>query len=393
MSPPSYDIVVVGAGINGAGVAQAAAAAGHRVMVLEKSAIASGTSSRSSKLIHGGLRYLESWEFGLVRESLAERRLMLKLAPELVRLQKFYIPVYPTTRRPAWIIRTGLLLYALLGGPGRDTRFRTLPKNQWPMLIGLEKEGLGTVFEFQDAQTDDALLTKAVMQSATRLGAETKIPAEMVHARLNPDGVDIEYDSGGRRLHCRAHVLVNAAGPWAPVILDRVQPAIEAPPVELIQGTHIELPRTLTEGVYYVESPRDGRAVFVMPRGGRTLVGTTETRFHGNPDEVRPLESEVRYLLNVFNHYFPDHYCAHGDVVSAFAGLRVLPSGSGHAFHRSREVVLATDRRDRPRVLSVLGGKLTTWRPTAAKVLRQISSSLPRATPRAETRRLRLQPE
>jgi glycerol-3-phosphate dehydrogenase len=130
-----------------------------------------------------------------------------------------------------------------------------------------------------------------------------------------------------------------------------------------------------------------------MPRGGRTLVGTTETRFHGNPDEVRPLESEVRYLLNVFNHYFPDHYCARADIVSAFAGLRVLPSGSGHAFHRSREVVLATDRRDRPRVLSVLGGKLTTWRPTAAKVLRQISSSLPRETPRAETRRLRLQPE
>jgi glycerol-3-phosphate dehydrogenase len=392
MSGDHFDIVVIGAGINGAGVAQAAAAAGYRILLLEKSAVASGTSSRSSKLIHGGLRYLESWEFGLVRESLAERRLMLQLAPELVRLLKFYIPVYPTTRRPPWIIRTGLMLYALLGGPGRDTRFRTLAKDQWQTLAGLNKEALKTVFEFQDAQTDDALLTEAVLRSAVGLGAETIIPAEMVHASLRPDGVDIEYASGDQRLRCQARVLVNAAGPWAPLVLERIRPAIEAPPVELIQGTHIELPRSLTEGVYYVESPRDGRAVFVMPRNGRTLVGTTETRFHGNPDQVRPLESEIRYLLNVFNHYFPDHYCARGDVVAAFAGLRVLPSGSGHAFHRSREVVLATDRRDRPRVLSILGGKLTTWRPTAAKVLRQISSSLPRAVPRADTRHLRLPP-
>ncbi len=392
MKPDNYDIVVIGAGINGAGVAQAAAAAGYRVLVLEKTAIASGTSSKSSKLIHGGLRYLESWEFGLVRESLCERRLMLRLAPELVRMQKFYIPVYPTTRRPPWIIRAGLVLYALLGGPGSDTRFRTVPQEQWHNLVGLEKETLGTVFEFQDAQTDDALLTQAVMQSATALGAETKIPAEMVHANLNPDGVDIEYAIAGQRLRCHTRVLVNAAGPWAALVLERVRPAIKVPPVELIQGTHIELPRSLTEGVFYVESPRDGRAVFVMPRNGRTLVGTTETRFHGNPDQVRPLESEIRYLLNVFNHYFPDHHCARSDVAAAFAGLRVLPSGSGHAFHRSREVLLATDRSDRPRVVSVLGGKLTTWRPTAAKVLREISPSLPRTAARADTRHLRLPP-
>jgi glycerol-3-phosphate dehydrogenase len=393
MSGNRYDIVVVGGGINGVAVAQAAAAAGYRILLLEKSGLASGTSSKSSKLIHGGLRYLESWEFGLVRESLGERRLMLELAPGLVRLQKFYIPVYPTTRRRPWIIRCGLLLYALLGGPGKDTRFRTLPRNEWQKLTGLDKESLQTVFEFRDAQTDDLLLTRAVMRSATELGADARIPAEMLAAELRPDGVELEYRDGDQRARCTTRVLVNAAGPWAPLVLERIRPEISAPPVELIQGTHIVVPRMLTDGVFYVESPRDGRAVFVMPRNGNTLVGTTETRFDGNPDQVRPLETEIRYLLNVFNHYFPDHSCTRADIASAFAGLRVLPSGGGHAFHRSREVVLATDRRERPRVLSILGGKLTTWRPTAGKVLREIASSLPPATARADTRKLVLRPE
>jgi glycerol-3-phosphate dehydrogenase len=393
MKDENFDVVVVGGGINGVGVAQAAAAAGYSVLLLDKSSLASGTSSKSSKLIHGGLRYLESWELGLVRESLTERRLMLQLAPDLVRLKKFYIPVYPGTRRRPWIIRSGLLLYALLAGGGDETRFRTLRRPEWSQLIGLQKERLQTVFEFQDAQTDDVMLTEAVMRSARDLGARLRVPAEMVDAELVADGVEVGYETAGTRRHCRAKVLVNAAGPWAHLVLERIRPQVQAPPVELVQGTHIVVPQMLTDGIFYVESPRDGRAVFVMPRDDNTLIGTTETRFHGDPDQVRPLETEIRYLLGVYNHYFPDHHCVRGDVIAAFAGLRVLPSGKGHAFHRSREVVMVTDRRRRPRVLSILGGKLTTWRPTAQKVLRRITGSLPPVAARADTRRLPLRAE
>src|SRR5580698_9414510 len=207
----AFDVVVVGGGIHGAGVLQAVAAAGHSALLLEKGALASGTSSRSSKLIHGGLRYLESGQFALVRESLRERAILLRIAAELVELKAFFLPVYRDTRRRPWQLKVGLWMYALLGGFAAGTRFGSVPKSEWSSLDGLETENLDAVIRYHDAQTDDALLTRAVVQSALSLGAELAMPADFIDARLDESGVTVQCRLAGSMLECRARVLVNAA--------------------------------------------------------------------------------------------------------------------------------------------------------------------------------------
>jgi glycerol-3-phosphate dehydrogenase len=364
------DVAVIGAGIHGAGMAQAAAAAGHSVLLLEQTAIAAGSSSRSSKLIHGGLRYLETGQFHLVRESLHERSTLLRLAPALVRLQRFYFPIYRQTRRRPWQLRVGLSLYALLAGFARDAHFGTVPRHLWPTLDGLDTANLEAVFWYHDAQTDDQALTGAA---------------------LSDDGVELRYRHLGSEQSCRARVLINAAGPWAGALSAGITPAMAVPQLECVQGAHIVLAGTLERGIYYVESPRDGRALFVMPWRGQLMIGTTETRFHGNPADVSPSHAEIHYLLGVLKHYFPRYGASTpADIAGSFAGLRVLPGGAGHAFHRSRETVLVPDRLPRPRVLSIYGGKLTTYRAVAQRALRQVAPSLPARPALARTDQLPL---
>jgi glycerol-3-phosphate dehydrogenase len=386
-----YDVVVIGAGIHGAGCAQAAAAAGHSVLLLEQTAIAAGSSSRSSKLIHGGLRYLETGQFRLVRESLHERTTLLRIAPDLVRLRRFHLPVYRTTRRQAWQLASGLTLYALLAGCAPGAGFGRVPRREWGRLDGLETRGLRHVLWYHDAQTDDALLSRAVVRSAQSLGAELVLPARFTGARLALGGAELRYATPEGEFACRARVLINATGPWATDVARRIEPAIAVPAVERVQGAHLVVPGRIEQGIYYVESPRDGRAVFVMPWHESTLIGTTETRFRGDPARVAPQPREVAYLLEILRHYFPRYADLQASgLLGAFAGLRVLPAGGGHAFHRSRETLLVPDRPERPRVLSVYGGKLTTWRAVAARALARIAASLPDRTPRARTDQLPL---
>jgi glycerol-3-phosphate dehydrogenase len=381
-----YDVVIIGGGIHGAGVLQAAAAAGHKALLIEREAVASGTSSRSSKLIHGGLRYLESGQFALVRESLRERAVHLRIASELVELKAFFIPVYRDTRRRPWQLKIGLWMYALLGGFDAATRFGSVPKTEWPSLDGLKTLDLDAVIRYHDAQTNDAQLTRAVVKSALGLGAEIAMPAKFTRADLSDDGVRVSYATSGSNVEVEARVLVNAAGPWATQVARAVHPAIPVPDVDLVQGTHIVIPHPVTAGIYYVESPTDGRAVFVMPWNGATLIGTTETPYRGDPDQVHPLPEEEEYLLAVVRHYFP-HLSAltRGDITERFAGLRVLPAATQAAFDRSRETIFTTDRDARPRVLGIYGGKLTGWRAAAAHVMQRISPSLPAAAAQAET--------
>jgi len=381
-----YDVVIIGGGIHGAGVLQAAAAAGHKALLIERQALASGTSSRSSKLIHGGLRYLESGQFALVRESLRERAIHLRIASELVELKAFFIPVYRDTRRRPWQLKIGLWMYALLGGFDAATRFGSVPKSEWPSLDGLKTLDLDAVIRYHDAQTNDALLTRAVVKSALGLGAEIAMPAKFMLANLSEDGVKVSYTVSGSSVDVQARVLINAAGPWATQVARAVHPAIAIPDVDLVQGTHIVIPHPVTAGIYYVESPTDGRAVFVMPWGGATLIGTTETPYRGDPDQVHPLPEEEEYLLAVVRHYFPHlNALTRGDITERFAGLRVLPAATQAAFDRSRETIFTTDRDARPRVLSIYGGKLTGWRAAAAHVMQRISPSLPAAVKLAET--------
>jgi glycerol-3-phosphate dehydrogenase len=386
-----YDVVVVGGGIHGAGVLQAVVAAGYSGLIIEKRALASGTSSRSSKLIHGGLRYLESGQFKLVRESLRERAINLRIAPDLVALKPFFIPVYHDTRRRPWQLKLGLFLYALLGGFDAGTRFGTVPRAEWATLDGLDTTGLDAVIRYHDAQTDDAALTRAVVRSARDLGGELAMPAHFIGARLRDTGVEVSYETQGAIVECRAKVLVNAAGPWATQVARAIEPRVVIPEVDLVQGTHIVVPLQVTAGIYYVESPSDGRAVFVMPWQGATLIGTTETPYSGEPDQVQPLPAEEDYLLAVAAHYFPAiRPLKRGDIVQRFAGLRVLPAASQAAFDRSRETIFSTDRDPRPRVLAIYGGKLTGWRAAAAHVLDRIAPSLGPASRRAATDQLKL---
>jgi glycerol-3-phosphate dehydrogenase len=394
LNTPEFDIVVVGAGINGAGMAQAAAAAGHSVLLLEKQAPGTGTSSRSSKLIHGGLRYLESYEFKLVRESLRERSLLLKLAPDLVQLKEFYLPLYDSARRGPLLIRAGLSLYWLLAAGQAGASFTAIPPRQWDQLDGLRTDGLRAVFRYHDAQTDDVLLTHAVVKSAQDLGARVEYPAEVVGINLEKNFCQVDYLQSGGEHTVTAGVVVNATGPWANQLLACVEPAISEVPVDLIRGTHIVLNQPAPSGFYYVESPRDGRAVFVMPWKGKLMVGTTESRFKGDPGTVKPLAQELRYLKEILAYYFPERGDLEtGEIESSFAGLRVLPQGQGHAFHRSREILIYPDRPlnlGPPRLVTLYGGKLTVFRATAEKVMKLIKPSLPHRKRQAETHHLRL---
>ncbi len=382
------DVLVIGGGIHGVGVAQAAAAAGYQVALLEQNDLASGTSSRSSKLIHGGLRYLETAEFSLVRESLRERELLLRLAPNLVKRQKFFIPIYQDTTRGPWQIRAGLSLYALLAGMGEYNRFSSVARSKWQDLDGLRTNGLRQVFQYWDAQTDDALLTRAVMDSAQGLGATLLCPARFEFGEINRHGCDVSYSTNGAISRCKTATVVNAAGPWASRITHQFNPAVPNLVVENVQGAHLELPGDIEQGCYYVEAPRDRRAVFVMPwKGRRTLLGTTEHPYGGDPGSVETLPEEVSYLLEVYSRYFPDRPT---DVLDRWAGLRVLPATRKSAFRRSRETQLPLDSESKPRVVSIFGGKLTGYRATALRVMDLLKKTLPSAKARADTSELPL---
>lgn len=384
-----FDVAVVGGGIHGASVAEAAAAAGHSVLLLEKSHPAYGTSSRSSKLIHGGLRYLESGQLKLVAECLRERAILLRRAPQLVRLRPFLIPLYTHSQRRGWQIRTGLGLYSLLGRFGPGTRFGALPKASWPELDGLRTQGLRQVFRYFDAQTDDAALTRAVLASARELGASIQFPARFEGARRAEDGWQLRYRSEGRQQTATARCLVNAGGPWANAVLAQIDPAPPPLPVDWVQGTHILIDAPLRQGVYYVEA-EDHRAVFVMPWQGQTLVGTTELVFEGEPDRAAPTEGEIHYLLRTLGRYFPE--LADRPLLSAFAGLRVLPRAKEDPFGRPRETQFLLDETHRPTLLTIYGGKLTAARATAEQVLDTLKPSLPRRTVVADTRERLLKP-
>ncbi len=384
----AYDVVIIGGGIHGVGVAQAAAASGHRTLLLEKTGLASATSSRSSKLIHGGLRYLESAQFGLVRESQRERELLLRLAPDLVRRLAFHIPIYAITSRRPWKIRAGLSLYALLGNLAPDCRFASLPRAHWPELDGLITDGLQAVFRYFDAQTDDAALTRAVMRSAQALGAELACPARFVSAERHAAGYAVNYSTPAADITCHAQCVVNAAGPWTNQVLRQFIPAQPVQDIQLVQGAHILLAGRLTQGAYYLEAPQDGRAVFVMPWYDRTLVGTTESIYTGDLAMVQPLPAEIAYLQKTLAHYFPARPLA---VEDSFAGLRVLPSGAGSTFHRPRETRLQVDDPHRPSIISIYGGKLTGYRATAQRVMRALQETLPQRRPQADTGKIPLQ--
>ncbi len=370
-----YDVAVIGGGIQGVGVAQAAAAAGYSVAIFEQTGIASATSSKSSKLIHGGLRYLESGQFRLVRKSLLERERLIKLAPGLVKPVSFYIPIYISTSRQAWQIGVGLFLYRILGSFKKYTRFKriNISKNRTLPIKGLLNKNLKTVYQYYDAQTDDRLLTQAVMHSAQSLGATLYCPAKVTQLDIKDGCYTIQTENAQPEAdRINAKFIVNVAGPWVNEVLAKVTgTAVNMLEYDLVQGTHIVIDAPAPEGVVYVEAPQDKRAVFIMPWKNKTLIGTTEKIYSGDPAKVVATETEIEYLKEIYTYYMPQQKV---NVVDTFAGVRVLPKQATSLFSRPRDTVLHCSAKN---LLTLYGGKLTSYRATAELVMKKFGSSLP----------------
>ncbi|WP_045857648.1 glycerol-3-phosphate dehydrogenase/oxidase [Teredinibacter purpureus] len=381
------DVLVIGAGIQGAGVAQAAAAQGWSTCVIEKNASAGEeTSSKSSKLIHGGLRYLETYQFSLVRKCLREKKRLCHIAPSLVKPARFIIPVYNNSQRsPLWV-RIGLWLYALLGWPDNPVRGR-LSRREWSAHAELNQQGLCVLFEYDDAQTDDKALTEAVLNSAEKLGANVLFNGDVERVSYSATQGYITQLRDGRRIVSQA--FVNATGPW---VNEFVQCMVPQPPVmaiDLVQGTHLVVNRPAMACCYYMESPDDGRALFVLPWKGKTLIGTTELMVREPSTKCEASADDVRYLIRAYNYFFPRHRIGSNDVIECFTGMRVLPRSSANENKRSRENALLTTA-SLPGYLAICGGKLTSYRMSAESVIAKLKPYLPVTQPIADTRVLKL---
>ena len=373
-----FDILVIGGGITGCGIARDAALRGVRVALLEQNDFASGTSSRSSRLIHGGLRYLEHGYLHLVFEASAERRRLLRLAPHLVRPLEFLWPVYAGSRVPRWKLGAGLALYDALSlfrnvGAHRRMSAREISTRE----PALRQQGLVGGARYFDAATDDARLTLANAVGAAEAGAVVANHAA-VRELLVRDGVArgarAEDTLTGASFDLRARVVVNAAGPWSDM-LRRLEggTASARATVQGSKGVHVAIPRQRigNHGALTLLSPRDGRVMFILPSEAQTIIGTTDTYTSASPDDVRASTADVAYLLDSANAFFPDARLAADDVVSAWAGIRPLLPGSAQASggdpgSASREHAITRSERG---VVTITGGKLTTYRVMAAEVV------------------------
>ncbi|MEA3011505.1 MAG: glycerol-3-phosphate dehydrogenase [Sphingomonadales bacterium] len=359
----SFDLLIVGGGINGAAIARDAAGRGLDVLLVEKDDLASHTSAASSKLIHGGLRYLEQYEFKLVRESLHEREILLATAPHIVRPLRFVLPD-PPGGRPWWMIRLGLLLYDLLARRGVLPRSRGLGKGDNEFRAPLKPGGfrLGT---YWDAWVDDARLVVLNALDAHERGAEIATRTELVSARRDGEAWTALL-SGGRTV--AAKMIVNAAGPWVAETLNRRLETEAESKVRLIKGSHILVPR-LWEGDHaYILQQGDGRVVFALPYGARSLIGTTDVPV-ASPEEAVVTPEEIAYLCAATNGYFRKEIVP-ADVIWSYSGVRALyDDGAQDAKDVTRDYRLELDNAPGPKLLSVFGGKITTARALALEAL------------------------
>jgi glycerol-3-phosphate dehydrogenase len=373
-----FDVLVLGGGITGAGVALDATLRGLRVALIDKGDFASGTSSASSKLVHGGLRYLEHGDFRLVYEALHERRRLLANAPHLVRPLRFVLPFYRGTRVPPWKWRVGLLLYDLLASRGnlRRSRARTLSQltREFP---GLRQDALVGGADYSDAQMDDARLCIEVLKTAAAAGAcvANYVEAtafELMRGQLA--GVRAHDHIGGDQFTVRARLVLNATGPWVDRVC-RLAGDEGGPHLRPTKGVHLVAPDRGLRAAFTLLHPRDGRVLFVIPWMGKTLIGTTDTDSDTAPDALTVTEAEVDYLLHAHNHYFSPPLSP-ADVLGSFAGLRpLLRSRPGEPSSLSREFRLFWGQSG---LLTAAGGKYTTYRHMAEVITDAIAERLGR---------------
>jgi glycerol-3-phosphate dehydrogenase len=384
-------VLVVGGGINGAGIARDLALRGLRVVLVEKGDFASGASSASTKLVHGGVRYLENFDFRLVFEACRERRILQSIAPHLVRPIPFFIPVYKEDPRSLLTIRAGMTLYDALA-LFRNTHHHSIltPPEATAREPALRTEGLSGVALYWDCRMDDARLCLENVLSAVEAGAEAENYLEVTALLKNGGrlrGVRLCDRETGEELEVEAEVIINAAGPW----LDRVC-ALDGEPggkLRPTRGTHILVPRiNHGEEALYLTAGRDDRLFFVIPWGGLSLVGTTDVDFSGDPDTVAPVEEDIHYLLVETGRHLQGSTPRRCDVVTAFSGLRPLVAENAVKASRvSREHHIFESNSG---LISVGGGKYTTYRAVASEVAARAAERLGRGKGRSLTHRIPL---
>jgi glycerol-3-phosphate dehydrogenase len=378
---PIYDIAVIGGGVNGCGVARDAAGRGWSVFLCEQGDLSSATSSASTKLIHGGLRYLEYYEFRLVRESLIERETLWRIAPHIIRPQRFVLPHHKGLR-PVWLLRLGLFLYDHIGGRKRLPPTRTLRLRRDPAGEPLKPQyALG--FEYSDCCVDDARLVVLTARDAADRGAVIATRARCARGERR-DGVwalTIEDAATGRAYEIRARTLVNAAGPWVGEVLASTIGTKSPAPVRLVKGSHIVTRRLFAHERSYIFQNADGRVFFAIPfEQDFTLIGTTDLDYFGDPGAVAASDDEVAYLCAAASDYFKTPVAA-GEVVWSFSGVRPLyDDGASAAQEATRDYVFKLDAPPgEAALLSVIGGKITTYRRLAESALAMLAPFLPPA--------------
>ena len=361
----TFDLLVIGGGINGAAIAHLAAKRGIKVALLEKDDFASGTSSKSTKLIHGGIRYLENLELDLVYESLKERHLQLQVAPHLVKPLPFVIPVYEGDKRPLWMMQFGVFLYDLLAGPYRVKPRRNLTRDEVLELEpGIEPKGLKGGVLYYDAQMDDARLCLENVLSAAEYGAHVANYVEAV-SFLKEDGrvtgVKAQDILGNQEFEVRAKQVICAAGPWTNELLRRDIPNAKKK-VRTTKGIHIVYRGEISKHAILIGSQSDRRIFFVIPWMGNSLIGTTDTDYIAGPDEVKVEQKDIDYLMNESRRVFPGLDFNPGKILTTFAGLRPLVRKGGSPRKVSRKHLFYESPSG---VIFVVGGKYTTYRKVA----------------------------
>ncbi len=383
MEAPSFDLAIIGGGVNGCGIARDAAGRGLSVFLCEQNDLASGTSSASTKLIHGGLRYLEYYQFRLVREALTEREVLLRAAPHIIRPLRFILP-HHRGLRPAWLIRLGLFLYDHLGGR------RLLPGTS---SVDLSHDETGAVlkgdyrrgFEYSDCQVMDGRLVVLNAMDAAARSAEIHTRTTCVAARRKGGlwELTLADNTAGKNYTVQAKTLVNASGPWLDHTLAHIDHKEGREHVRMVKGSHIIVNKLFDHSKAYIFQNPDGRIIFAIPwEDDFTLIGTTDLDFNGDPGDVAISEEETQYLCRAVDDYFTTPITP-ADVIDSFSGVRPLfDDGKSRAQAATRDYVIRLDGGgESAPLLCLYGGKITTYRKLAESVLEKLAPFLPPLSP------------
>lgn len=382
MTVQSFQVTVIGGGINGVGIARESISKGFTTLLLEKNDFAHATSGNSSKLIHGGIRYLENAEFKLVQESLKERKILLNTAPHLVTPLRLNIPVYGTDKRPPWMVWSGCKMYDLFAGPDNMAPSRKLSDDETHRISVLNQDDLKGVVQYSDGQTRDARLTVETALSAQEYGADIRNYHELVkvESKENSYLLTILDKRSSEEYQISTKYLINAAGPWVPAIDKTITKKEKRPGLKYVRGIHFVVPKIQEDDTGFLILPSDGRVVFVLPWiQDFTLIGTTESNFEGDDFDVIPSSAEEeQYLLETFNQFFPNKKISMDNVVYKYSGVRSLVDhGEDNMSAISREyVVEEEDLGDDSGYLAVFGGKITTYRSLSTKMIQRVFKRL-----------------